>query len=61
MVGRSKIYNSIFVLLKKLYIVYLGRKVGLLRPSVEFAIRVVGKLARGEGECVLRAEDERYL
>ena len=44
----------------KSYIVYLGRKVGLFRPSVEFAVRVGGELARAEGECVLRTEDE-YL
>ena len=31
---------------------------GLFRPSVEFAVRVVGELARAEGECVLRTEDE---
>ena len=27
---------------------------GLFRPSVEVAVRVVGELARAEGECVLR-------
>ena len=37
---------------------YLGREVGHYRPSVEFAVRVVGELARAEGECVLRTEDE---
>ena len=31
---------------------------GLFRPSVEFAVRVVGELARAEDECVLRTEDE---
>ena len=31
---------------------------GLFRPSVEFAVRVVGELARAEGECVLRTVDE---
>ena len=40
-----------------MYIVYLGRKVCLFRTSVEFAVRVVGELARAEGECVLRTED----
>ena len=27
-----------------MYPVYLGRKVGLFRPSVEFAVRAVGEL-----------------
>ena len=30
----------------------------LLRPSVEFAVQVVGELAQAEGECVLRTEDK---
>ena len=53
--------SSIFRMLnshKKWYIVYLGRKVGLFRPNVEFAVRVEGELAQAEGECVLRTEDE---
>ena len=37
---------------------YLGQKVGLFRPSVECAVRVVGELARAEGECILQSEDE---
>ena len=40
-----------------LYIV-LGCKVGLFKPSVEFAVGVAGELARAESECVLRTEDE---
>ena len=44
----------------KKYGVYLGREVGHYRPSVKFAVRVVGELARAEGECVLRTEDEYY-
>ena len=31
---------------------------GLSRPSVEFAVRLVGELARAEGECILQTEDE---
>ena len=40
------------------YIMYLGLKVGLLKPSVEFAAQIVDELARAEGECGLRTEDE---
>ena len=40
------------------YCVPIGRKVGLFRSSVEFPVRVVGELARAEGECFLRTEDE---
>ena len=29
---------------------YLGRKVGLFRPRVEFAVRVVNELAQAQGE-----------
>ena len=37
---------------------YLGRRVGFFRSSVEFAVRVEGELARAEGEYILRKEGE---
>ena len=43
---------------QKYYIVYLARKVGLFRPSVEFAVRVVGELARAEGEYCKHTRSE---
>ena len=42
----------------KEYIVYLGCKVVLFRPSVEFSVLVVGELARAKGKRVFRTEDE---
>ena len=37
---------------------YLGRKICLFRPSVEFAVQVKGEQARAQGKCFLRVEDE---